>query len=337
MNEQWMQALSPQGAAVENFGDAAGEVAAAAQGTVVCALRERGLIRASGEDAGNFLHNLLTNDINGLAADRVQRAGLCTPKGRLLADFLVWHEGDAWMLQVSADILPAILKKLTMYVLRAKVKLADMSGERVAIGLSGPDAANLVAALGGAMPSPMGSAPLPDGGSVIGLDVQRCQMVVDAAQAPEVFQRLAQRARPVGAAAWRWLEIARGIPGVTAPVQEQFVPQMVNFELIGGVGFKKGCYPGQEIVARTQYLGKIKKRMFRLHLAQGSTSAGENLFAPETGDQVCGTVVSSAPSPRGGMELLGVLPASVAAAGIVHLGSPAGPPLSLLELPYQID
>jgi tRNA-modifying protein YgfZ len=150
-----------------------------------------------------------------------------------------------------------------------------------------------------------------------------------------VWHHLVGFGRPAGLAAWHWLEITAGNPRVTAATQEEFVPQMINFELIGGVSFNKGCYPGQEIVARTQYLGKIKRRMYRAHIEDVDPIPGTHLFAPETGDQACGTIVLSAPSPLGGFEALAVIQSSCFEAGEVHLNSPGGPHLRFLPLPYD--
>lgn len=338
MNKDWIDLLIKSGASesIQNFGGPASEISAVAGETVVSPRVDVGLIQAVGEDAESFLHNLLTNDIKGLSPDGVQRAGFCTPKGRLLADFLVWREADGLFLQLSADILPGILKKLSMYVLRSKAKLADATAEHIVIGLSGPNADTLLAEIGAIPPAPMRTVHFP-AGTVIGLAEHRFQLVIRSTEVAAVWQQLAARARPVGVAAWQWLDIAAGIPHISMPTQEQFVPQMINFELIGGVGFKKGCYPGQEIVARTEYLGKIKKRMVRARLAEGAVVVGDFVYAPETGEQACGSVVTTAPSPSGGTELLVVLPSSAAKAGEIHLRAPDGPRLSLLELPYQTD
>ena len=338
MNKDWIDLLVESGAneTIQDFGDPAVEISAVARETIVSPCVNIGLIQAVGEDAESFLHNLLTNDIKGIAPHGLQRAGFCTPKGRLLADFLIWHGADGLCLQLSADILPGILKKLSMYVLRSKVKLTDATAEYIVLGLSGPTANTLLAKIGATPPAPMHIAPFPTG-IVIGLSAHGFQLVIRATEAIAVWKQLLAGARPVGVAAWQWLDIAAGIPHISVPTQEQFVPQMINFELIGGVGFKKGCYPGQEIVARTEYLGKIKKRMVRARLAEGTVAVGDSVYAPETGEQACGSVVTTAPSPVGGTELLAVLPSSAAKAGEVYLRSPNGPRLALLELPYQTD
>jgi folate-binding protein YgfZ len=336
----WIDFLAQQGACNErhDFGDPEGELLAARSATVVCPLADLGLIRASGEDIALFLNNLLTNDVKTLPGDGARRSGICNAKGRLLADFLMWHGEGGMLLALSAELLPAILKKLSMYVLRAKVKLTDASEDTVLLGLSGPNAAAALAALGAGPAAPMTVTTVKQG-RVICLGGDRHLLAVSAAEAESVWLQVAHFARPAGLAAWHWLEIVAGIPCVRAATQEQFVPQMVNFELIGGVSFNKGCYPGQEIVARTQYLGKIKRRMFRARI-EGTEEAtapgpGAHLFAPETGLQACGTIVLAAPSPLGGFEALAVVQSSCQEAGEVHLDSPAGPRLSFLPLPYE--
>jgi tRNA-modifying protein YgfZ len=285
-------------------------------------LADQGLIRASGEDAAAFLHNLLTNDINHLAAGQARHAGLCSPKGRMIASFLIWREGGDFLLQLSADILPGILKKLSMYVLRSKVKLADVSGERTLLGVVGGD-------LGPA--EPMTSAPCA-GGTAIRLDTGRCVLALSAGQ-PQLELPPAGHLED-----WHLAEIRAGIPRIVAATQEAFVPQMVNYELdaVGGVSFQKGCYPGQEIVARTQYLGKVKRRMYRAKLASNSLP-GTDVFTPEAGDQHCGAVVLTAPAPGGGFECLMVVQNTGAAAGEIHVGMPDGPRAEVLPLPYAID
>lgn len=321
----------------ENFGDPAEELKAAKSGTVVCPLAELGVIRLSGEDAQPFLHNLLTNDVSHIHNDTLRFAGFCTAKGRLLASLHIWRQDDELRLMLSADILAAILKKLSMFVLRSKAKLADASADLALIGLAGPDAAGLLPALGAPVPVAMQAADFPQG-KVLRLDDKRFVLAVAVESAAGVWAKLAGQAMPVGSAAWRWLEIAAGQPRVTAATQEHYVPQMLNMELpaVGGVIFTKGCYPGQEIVARTQYLGKIKRRMYRARLEE-SLPAGTDVFTPEAGDQHCGSLVLVAPSPESGFECLVVVQSSGAEAGEIHAGSPGGPRLQLLPLPYAID
>jgi folate-binding protein YgfZ len=225
-----------------------------------------------------------------------------------------------------------------MYVLRSKVKLSDASAERVLIGLAAPTA----------WPADYDMTSLPRfgvkttaHGQLIKLDDHRSLLACTPANATAVWPQLAEQARPVGANAWQWLEIAAGQPRIVVATQEAFVPQMLNMELpaVAGVSFTKGCYPGQEIVARTQYLGKVKRRTYRARIADASLAAspGTPVFAPETGDQHCGAVVSVAASPHGGKELLVCVQSAAVAAGEVRVGAPDGVRLEFLGLPYEIS
>lgn len=332
MTEETISFLASQGLATDgsSFGAAAAELAEAQGGAVLAPLVDLGLIRASGADTADFLHNLLTNDINGIGAESARFAGLCTPKGRLLALLLIWRDGDDFLLMLPRDILPGILKKLSMYVLRSKVKLSDATMERALIGVS---------------PTPTFAAGLPRfgvasivGGQTIRLDDKRALLALNAEAATVNWAELAASAKPVGLAAWQWLEIAAGQPRVVAATQEAFVPQMLNMELpaVAGVSFSKGCYPGQEIVARTQYLGKIKRRTYRARLL-GATTPGTHVYAPETGDQHCGAIVSVAPSPAGGVECLVCVQSGAVDAGEVRVGAVDGERLEFLPLPYEIS
>ncbi|MBI5922292.1 MAG: folate-binding protein YgfZ [Betaproteobacteria bacterium] len=337
MKQDWIDFLQKQGAGkgAVDFGNLGEELLRAQTGTVLAPLADLALIRASGEEATLFLHNLLTNDIKGLRADALQRNGFCNPKGRLLASFLVWHAGSDLMLALAADLHAAILKKLSMYVLRSKVKLTDASSEFVLLGLSGEKAIDALVEIS---PIPQASMTISDfdQGQLLRLDEQRFVMAVSSSAAQQIWQKLAETAYPVGLSCWHWLEITSGLPLVMAATTEEFIPQMVNFDVIGGVSFKKGCYPGQEIVARTQYLGKLKRRMYRAHLDAATASPGDHLYAPETGEQSCGRVLDVALTPQGGQDMLAVIQSTCADAGKVHLGNPAGPGLRLLSLPYAL-
>src|SRR5262249_20643493 len=131
---------------------------------------------------------------------------------------------------------------------------------------------------------------------------------------------------------WDWLDIHAGVPVITLPTQEQFVPQMVNLDLIGGLSYSKGCYPGQEIVARTHFLGTLKQRMYRAHLGSGEPRAGDKLYSADLGEQASGTVVSAAPAPEGGFDLLAAMRIASAKSGGMRWKTPDGPELELLPL-----
>ncbi len=338
MTQELISLLAAQGLTEDGsrFGVLVDELAAARDDAVVAPLLDMGLIRASGVDAPGFLHNLLTNDINGIGPGGARFAGFCTAKGRLLALLLIWRDGDDFLLMLPRDILPAMLKKLSMYVLRSKVKLIDATGERALIGFSAPIAVSPAPTFVGENLPRFGVAAV-EGGQAIRLDDTRWLLTLDPTTAVSRWQALAATARPVGLAAWQWLEIAAGQPRVVAATQEAFIPQMLNMELpaVAGVSFTKGCYPGQEIVARTQYLGKVKRRTFRARLAT-AVAPGASVYSPETGDQHCGAIVSVAPSPAGGFECLVCVQIGAVEAGEVHVGAPDGDRLEFLALPYEM-
>ncbi len=329
MNPNWRSFLeSAEGvfdaetSALLNFGDASAELLAASTQTVLVPLTHLALIEASGEEAGTFLHNQVTSDINHLADTQAQHAGWCTAKGRMQASFLIWRTGTSYQLVLAADLEEATLKRLQMFVLRSKVKLASLTASGLLLGLSGPQAEE--ALNDAALPCPEAAMTTlsVDGVTVIRMEKTRFIIKVSETRMPDVWQKLSVKARPAGVPAWRWLDVQAGYPLVTLATKEEFVPQMADFEKIGGVSFHKGCYPGQEVVARTQYLGKVKRHLFRLG-SETPLAAGDVLYSPDNPDQSCGMVMTAAPSPRGGYEALAVIQSNFS--DNVRLGSREGP------------
>ena len=312
-----------------SFGDAAGELQAAKQQTVIVPLTHLALIEASGEEAKSFLHNQFTSDINHLGENQAQHAGWCTAKGRMQASFLVWRQGDRYLLLLAADLQEASQKRLQMFVLRAKVKLAALTGSSIMLGLSGPQAEEVLAESG--LPCPAGALATASLGdtTIIHLDGSRYVIIASESAMAALWQKLTVKARPAGNAAWRWLDIQAAYPLVTLATKEEFVPQMADFEKIGGVSFHKGCYPGQEVVARTQYLGKVKRHLYRLNCEQ-ALKAGDVLHSPDNPDQSCGMVMTAAPSPAGGYEALAVVQSNYSTN--VHLGALEGPAVQAIAV-----
>ena len=301
-------------------------LASTLQGTTP--LPHLGVISVVGEDAASFLHGQLTQDISGLPLGEARLAGYCSPKGRLLASFLVWRESpDRLLLLCSADLLAATLKRLSMFVLRAKARLSDASAELAVMGLVG------AAGLPPEAPRRAGACASHEGGTLIRLDdvggQPRHLWVGAAAQAASV----AARWPALDLNTWLWLEAESGVPRIVAATADQFVPQMVNLESVGGVNFKKGCYPGQEVVARSQFRGTLKRRAFVVH-GPAALAAGQELFHSEDAAQPCGMVVLAAPDPRGGWAGLAELKLSAAEGGTVHAGAADGPVLQCTPPPY---
>lgn len=337
----WSEYLLTQGArlneqGVADFGSLTDELHAAQTGLILADLSHWGLIGLAGEDAQSFLHGQITNAVQGMAPERAVFAGYCSAKGRMLANFLVIRRGDDLLIMLPESLREAIQKRLGMFILRAKVKSRDAGGEWVRLGLAGTGADNQVTEIVGApLPEAMLGVAQSERALAIRLGAERFDLFVRPEEAPAHWAKLATRARPVGAAVWEGLLVNAGIPTILPVTQDQFVPQMANMDLLYGVDFKKGCYPGQEIVARTQYLGKLKRRMY---LAQVTTEAtpGDSLYSPDLPGQVCGTVVNAVAAASGGFDLLAVMQTSSQEGGDVRLGTEDGPRLNFKVLPYPL-
>ncbi len=338
MNPVLVQTLTQSGAAivdgvVRDFGHPADELASLAEGSIVADLSQFGVLEFAGADATEFLQNQLSCDLKSLAGTSTY-GSYCTPKGRMLASFLIWRSGEAWQMMLRQDILPAILKRLRMFVLRSKVSIGDGSERVLLLGVAGPHAGHVLGDAFGALPSaPQGVATV-DAGTLVSLPGGRWLAAMGADAALAAWPALAKSLRPVGADAWDWTDIRNGVAFIGARTQEQFVPQMANMELIGGVSFKKGCYPGQEIVARTQHLGKVKRRLFLANV-QAQAVSGEELYGEDVEGQSNGMVACAAASPLGGTDVLAVVQRASAETSRVHLRSVDGPLLVFRALPYS--
>jgi folate-binding protein YgfZ len=290
-------------------------------------LKHLGVIRARGAEAASFLQGQLTNDVLTLGPERARLAGFCSAKGRLQASFVVARPApDELLLVCAADLLAPTLKRLSMFVLRSKCKLDDASAELPLLGIAG---AGLV---------PIGGSPWQVRDTPLGKTIRvpdaagqpRCVVIGASAAALPELPTLALDT-------WRWLDLQAGVPLIEAATVDKFVPQMLNYEVVGGVDFKKGCYPGQEVVARSQYRGTIKRRMF-LFDSDGDAAPGAELFDARDPDQPAGMVVNAAPNPEKDCGLLAEvkLAAVVDGRSQLHLGSADGPLLILRELPYAV-
>lgn len=306
---------------------------------IVCAPAGLGLIRVAGDDAATFLHTQLTNAVEDLTEGTARLAGYCSPKGRLQASFLMWRDAQGIVLQLSAEIQPALQKRLTMFVLRAKAKLTDATASHAILGVAGAHAAAALARAGLPAPDVVWSTGSTGGATVIRLPdaagQPRWQVVLDTEAGAAAQAALLAELPTASPAVWEWLDIRAGVPRIVAATQEQFVPQMINFELIGGVNFRKGCYPGQEVVARSQYRGTLKRRMWLVHGEGDAPAPATEIFRPEDPGQPSGMIVNAAPAPQGGWDGLAELKIE-AAGGPLRLGGAEGPALATGELPYNV-
>jgi folate-binding protein YgfZ len=332
----WMNFLAQQAGTAGDTGRAQ----RAPESGFVAPLHDLGLIAFSGDDAAAFLHGQLTSDVEHLGLHEARLAGYCSPKGRLLATILMWRSAQGVVLEVARDLQAAVQKRLQMYVLRAKVKVADVTADSVVLGIGGSSADAVLTQWFSSLPARPYAKVDSSAGTLIrvadGLGHPRYQWITTPDTAIAVWPALTAQLVCADANLWRLTEIAAGVPHITVPTQEKFVPQMINLEAIGGVNFKKGCYPGQEIVARSQYLGKLKRRMLPATVTAPEVTAGMEVFAIDDPQQPCGMIVNAARDANGVTHCLVEIKTAVAESAAVHLLATDGPPLRFSALPYSL-
>jgi len=342
----WIEFLvSHQGRLADNvisdFGQPFDSVWANGTPTVMVPLLHWHLWKASGDDARAFLQGQLTNDIHLVTVDQAQFSAYCNPKGRMLATFQVFERSGALFLLTHRDLSEATIKRLRMYVLRAKATFVNSSGEFAVVGLAGPKAAEALRSILPAGAPRDSFSVISDGDTtVIRLPGpnDRFEVIAPIELMKQHWISLQGVATPVGTFAWDWFDIMSGLPTVVSATVEEFVPQMANLDLIDGVNFKKGCYPGQEIVARMHYLGSLKQRMVRAKSSSGNVpAAGTPLFSKSFGEQTAGRVVMAHRSliPNGS-DLLVVAQLTSLRANDLRIGSNDGPEIHIESLNYSV-
>jgi folate-binding protein YgfZ len=294
----------------------------------VAHLTHLGLIKVEGEDAAKFIHGQLTQDFSLLDLNTARLAAFCSPKGRMLASFIGFKRSnnEIWLI-CSHDILAQTLKRLSMFVMRAKARLSDVTADYAIYGLAGS-----------------ATKPIAAGSHLTGAksDVGDCTLVNlhPADSTPrQLWVATVAEPQPEGPAlplaTWLWGDVRSGVATITAPVVDAFVPQMLNYESVGGVNFKKGCYPGQEVVARSQFRGTLKRRAFVAH-ADVEMASGLEIFTANDDSQPVATVVQAAAAPNGGFDAIISGQLSAIELGAMRLGSNAGASLQVLPLPYAL-
>ncbi len=287
-----------------------------------------GLIRVQGDDAAHFLQGQLTQDFVLLGLTEARLAGFCSAKGRMQASFIGFKRSPTDILLVcSRDLLAQTLRRLSMFVMRAKVKLSDASEEFSLLGLAGFAIGNIATRANSAWSkTDIGTQTIvhlyPADGTPRALWIAPVGEVLPAGEA-------------LGLEAWQWGEVRSGIATVTLPIFEAFVPQMLNYESVGGVNFKKGCYPGQEVVARSQFRGTLKRRAYLVHCAT-ALKAGDEVFDSAEPDQPCGIVAQAAAASQGGFDAIVSMQTSAVDGPGLRLGQADGAVLELLPLPYEL-
>jgi folate-binding protein YgfZ len=308
---------------------------------VVCAHIGAGLLEVNGDDAMAFLQGQLSSDVQALAPGQAQYWSYNSPKGRMLANGVLWRPltgaPGRVLLLLSADLAEAIQRRLSMFVLRAKVVIQDARDRYALLGLAGMGDGDAAREALGVTVAPLAAVPFNGDASAVQLPDGRIVVACPAASAPIIHAALARHAATADAVTWRWYAIMAGVPKITAATSDLFVPQAANWDLMGGVNFRKGCYPGQEIIARMQYLGRLKERLFAFRTDAEQLSSGTRLYSATFADgQPCGTVVNVAPDPASGQVLLAVVQQVAVDADDVRLQAPDGPKLARQPLPYAV-
>ena len=305
----------------------------------VAPLSHLGVIRAAGADAASFLQGQLTQDVVNMGLDEARLVAFCNAKGRMQASFVVFKRKnddglEEFLLVCSADILAQTLKRLGMFVMRAKVKLSDASNDFVFHGVTG-EAVNAIDSGADRAHSCWSKYDFENQNAVVlypGAGIARVLCCAPAGTPPPAGQ-------PLPLNVWHWLEVQSGIAMVTQAIFEAFVPQMLNYESVGGVSFKKGCYPGQEVVARSQFRGTLKRRACLVHgtfEGLGEPHVGQEVFHSSDAEQPCGLVAACAASPSGGFDAIVSMQISALLDGQLTLGSNAGASLGVCPLPYSL-
>ncbi len=341
MNLSWKTFLDSRSAAIGEAGSVHFDHAELFPDCALFDLSRLGLIRIGGEDAEGFLQGQVTNDLTQLDDRRSQMNAYCTPKGRMQANFRTFRRGGDFFLQMPIYIHTRFIKRLSMFVLMSKVDIEDLSDQRVCIGLAGECAETLLQGRFETLPTDPGGVEHQGETTLIRLpgDRPRFEIIGAVVAIKALWEALEKMAPPANANFWSLLDIRAGIPTIHTSTAEAFVPQMTNMQLINGLSFTKGCYVGQEVVARTKYLGKLKRRMYRVRVnSEQPPVPGEKLFSSDShSSQGTGTIVNTAPSPEGGYELLAVVEITAVEQNNLHLGSDSGPRLELMGLPYPFE
>jgi len=345
MNNEWENFLLSINAnlvnnCVKDFGLSYDEEQTAYSNLVLADLNHYALIEASGDDTTEFLQGQLTNDIK-LASDNMsQLSAYCNPKGRILASFRIFKRQNHYFLQLHADIMEATLKRLRMFVMRSNVDLIDRSNELVRIGIAGINATKILSPLFKTLPQNTDESSTENEISLIKLagTLPRYEAHGTYEKIKELWLKLHNDAVAIGENSWNLLTIRAGIPEIVTETVEAFVPQMVNLQAINGLSFTKGCYPGQEVVARMHYLGKLKRRLFIGHATTDTLpNSGESIMTSDDTEQKAGQIVSASWSNNEKVEFLAVLQIEKAAENELHIKSSTGPTIQITDLPYSIE
>jgi hypothetical protein len=345
MNNEWKKFLLSINANIENntvndFGFSIKEEQEAYANIVLSDLSHYALIKASGDDVVEFLQGQLTHDIKLVTNSMGQLSAYCNPKGRILANFRIFKRENHYFLRLHSDILEATLKRLSMFVMRSKVELVDSSDELSRMGIAGLNATRNLSVLFKKLPENTDESCTENDITIIKLPgTLPCYEAHGSFEKiKELWQTLQKDAVAIGENSWNLLTIRAAIPEIVSETVEAFVPQMVNLQAINSLSFTKGCYPGQEVVARMHYLGKLKRRLF-IGTAKTDTLpvSGLSIMTSDENEQKVGQIVTASWSNDEQIEFLAVLQIEKAEKNELHIESSNGPIIELIDLPYSLE
>ena len=336
MNNDWTSLLENNGATFSENGDTEFHNNSEASCQKIN-LSHLGVIRITGEDRETFLQGQLTNDTRNIAEDKSQLSSYCTPKGRMLANFRILQHDSAWFMLIPAERLDAILKRLTMFVLRSKVSIENVSNDFIVTGLVG----NCIAdQLDSDLPADTDDVTNHDGLAFVRVEKNLPRFIVigEVDAMKNIWNKL-DKAIPVNTSQWRLHDIQAGIPTVYEETVEAFIPQMTNMHLLNGVSFTKGCYTGQEVVARMQYLGKLKRRMYPVNFETSLIpKPGDDIYSDSSqSGQGAGKLVDVVSTGENRYEGLAVLEINNIGDGKLQLTDSNGPVIHVTAPPYEFE
>lgn len=327
-----------EGSAIIDFGDPTSELAAALQADVVANTGDLGVITISGADAGALLQGQLTADVRTLPPTQSRLTAWCNPQGRALAVLRLFRIDDGYALVLPRDLLEVTAKRLRMFVLRSRVTITDCRDRLACIGLAGDGIAQFV---GDALTLPDGADECAAAGDITVVRIAdrrpRWLLIGPPSSLSGVWRSVAGHCHPVGTAAWALCDVLAGLPQVFAATREHFIPLTLNLDALGGIGFSKGCYTGQEIIARMKYRGHLKQRMQIGSVAAPAAPAHGARLAIAGAEMSAGEVVQSAPHPGGGFVMTAVVTMELLAQHAVHLEGADGPVVAWQPLPYPLE
>jgi len=346
MTKHWTQYLQQAGAQFEahtvlHFGEPLQEQQQALHGDIITDLSFLGMIEVTGVDTEKFLQGQFINDIRLVNNQRSQLSAWCSPKGRVLMNFRLFKREESYYLLLPRSSVNAMLQNLRKYVLRADVKMADISSTIPRFGIAGAHSTKIIAdCLGRLPPVEVDVCITSDEITVLSIRGSQPRYIVldkESTTLKDWWQCAATRARPVGTAAWQLLDILAGVPQISPTTADKFVPQMLNLVALGSVNFKKGCYVGQEVVARTQYLGTLKRRMYLIKIEMATIPQPGDVLYSGIDDQQVGEIINAQIHPEGGIIALAVIQISYAQKSDVYWHDSQGESVQILDLPYLVE